>query len=641
MADKSAVAVAYAEVNADLSKLPGQLNKVPSLMKRLISTDGLRAVKDILTGNVSGGISALASKGYEDQAEKLKELAKGAAEASKRLKEKGDIDGANRAKALSERYGKGAEAAKAMGEQAASVSIFAIRAIVVAAAAGIAVVVAAASKASTDLKTSQIVRATGEAAGWSAEQLRHMGEQLRKNSKFSQSSIAGAQQKLLLNPNIKGEQFEKALKTAANLASVLGTDLPSAAGELGDLLSDPIKAAEGGLEKYGVILNAVEQGQIRNAVAARDHARAQELVLAHLKGFDGAAAEAANTGIGGFEKLKNSVLAALAAIGASGEGIGALAGRVADLIDKFMGLQVVQDIIDAITAPFRILFDTISEFIENNRADFEAWGEYVSEIYHNLRDAIIEAWEAVKEATTAAMDFVLGIFGTSWNEIKEVVTAVLDEISLLTTNFGLTCEYVWLKIQLGAQNLWDAIRDGLAAVVVFFEATWDAIVAGAEAVWKNIEAIFTGDEFVSFGDSIADAFMKGIEDGAKKYNFGDSPAAKELQAEIADVRQQMEKARDAKRELRAEKEKRKEEKIKELEKPNKGTPYKDNKKFQFEFVGFAEMSKKIQSALFPSEQMALQKAGVAAAEKAVDQGGKANALLGDINANIKKIGMKP
>lgn len=648
MADKSAVAVAYAEVNADLSKLPGQLNKVPGLMKRMISTDGLKAVREIITGNVSGGLASLASKGYEQQAERLKELSKRAMEASKALKAKGDVEGSERAAARGAQLAKGSEAASAMGKNiggkvmlAAQVGMMAIKAVAAVAAAYFATTVAAAHKASADLKTAQMVRATGEAAGWSAEKLQHMGEQLRKNSKFSQSSISGAQQKLLLNPNIKGEQFEKALKASADLASVMGTDLPQAASELGDLLADPIKAAEGGLEKYGVILNATEQGQIRNAMAARDYARAQELVLGHLKGFSGAAAEAANTGTGGFEKLKNSVIAAATSIGGMGGDIGALAAKAADLLDKFMALQIVKDVIDLVTAPFRILFDTITTFIDENRADFEAWGEQVSEIYHNLRDQVLEAWEAVKTATQEACDFVLGAFGTSWGEIKQLVTGVLDEISLLTTNFGLTAQYVWLKIQLGAQNLWDGLRDGLAGLAVSFEAMWDAVAAGAEAAWENVKNTFNDKPAVDIGQKMSEAFNKGIADGAKKWNFGDSQAAKDLRKQIDDVRAQMEAARGEVREKRAKELAAKEAKLKELEKPGKGTDYKSNKPFKFEFVGFEEMSKKIQTSLFPSETIQLQKAGVAAAEKAVDQGAKANALLEDLNKNVKKIGMKP
>lgn len=648
MADKSKVADCYAEVRADLSKLPSDLGKVPGLMKRMISTEGLKAVREIITGNVSGGLSQLASRGYEQQAERLKELSKRAIEASKALKAKGDVEGSERAAGAGAKYAKGAEAASAMGKNiggkvmlAAQVGMMAIKAVAAVAVAYFATTVAAAHKASANLKTAQLVRATGEAAGWSAEKLAHMGEQLRKNSKFSQADISGGQQALLVNPNIKGDQFTKALKTAADLASVMGTTLPQAASELGDLLADPIKAAEGGLEKYGVILNAFEQGQIRNAMAARNWAKAQEIVLGHLKGFSGAAAEAANTGVGGFDKLKNSIIAAATQVGGMNGDIGTLAARVADAIDSFMQLQIVKDLLDLSTLGFRTLRDAVTSFIESNGEDIAKWGEQVSEIYHNVRDQVLAVWESLKTAAKQALDFILGVFGTSWGEIKTTVTAVLNEISLLTTNFGLTAQYVWLKIQLGAQNLWDALRDGLAAIAVSFEATWDTFVAGAEAAWESIENIFSGKEAVDIGQRMSDAFTKGINAGVQKYNFGDSQAAKDLRKQIDEVRAQMEAARGEVRQKRADELAAKEAKIKELEKAGKGTDPKSNKPFKFEFVGFEEMSKKIQQSIFPSEAIQLQKAGVAAAEKAVVNGAKAVVILGDIEKKIGKVGMKP
>lgn len=673
MADKSAVATAYAEVRADLSKLPADLGKVPGLMKRMISTEGLRAVREIVTGNVSGGLAQMATRGYAQQAERLRDIGKAAGEAKKKLEEMAAIaeqkagdkglsasergghasraqklrEEAARKQAVMDETNKRAQGAEAAGAKlggkvqlAAQVGIMAIKAVAAVAVAYFATTVAAAHKASANLKTAQLVKATGQAAGWTAEQLEHMGEKLRKNSAFSQSAIAGAQQNLLKSPNIKGEHFEKALKTAANLAAVMGQDLPQAAADLGDLLADPVKAAEGGLEKYGVILNAMEQGQIKNAIAARDWGKAQSLILGHLGGFEGAAKDASDTGIGGFEKLKNSLLAAASAIGGMNGDIGSLAARAADMVDKFMGLQVVKDVIDLISAPFRILFNFISDFIDDNRADFEAWGEQISEIYHNVRDQILEAWETVKGATNEAMEFILGVFGTSWGEIKSVVTSVLDEISLLTTNFGLTAQYVWLKIQLGASQLWDSIQDGLIFLVTSFSAAWDAIAEGASAAWDAIETTFTGGEAEDIGERMSRAFNKGMQEGLAKFDYGDSKATKDLKKQIADVRKEMEDARGAVRQKRADEAARKAEKIKALEKGGPGTPPKSNKPFKFEFAGFEEMSKKIQTALFPSEAMQLQKAGVAAAQQAVNNGQKQLVELQEVNKNVKKMGMR-
>jgi hypothetical protein len=672
MADKSKVAEAYAEVRADLTKLPADLATVPSLIKRMISTDGLKAVRDLVTGNVSSGLAAIATRGYELQAQKLRDIAKAALEAKKNLDtmaavheqkagdkslSKGDRDkAASMAQALREKAARKQATADALTGQAeglsktgasvggkvgliANVGMLAIKGVAAVAAAYLAATVVAAHKASEQLKTSQLVRATGETAGWTAKQLEHMGEVLRKNSKFSEGAIAGAQSELLKRPNIKGGEFKQALDTAANLASVMGTELPQAAAELGDLLADPIKAAEGGLEKYGILLNGLQQGQIKNAMAARDWAKAQQLVLGHLSKFNGAAKEAGETGAGGFEKLKNSVLAAVASIGGANGDIGLFAARVAKAIDTFMSLQIVKDIIDALSFQWRMLSSVVEAFISGNSADIEKWGDLISETYHNVRDQVLEVWAQIKEVAKEASDFILSVFGTSWQEIKDVVTSVLDEMSILTANFKLTAQYAWIAIQLAAQEAWDGIRDGLSGLAVAFEATWAAVVKGAEAAWDQIEKAFSGEATKSIADEMAKGFRDGLTEGAKKYNFGDSEAAKKLKADLANVRKEMVAARDEIRDKRAAA---KEAEKKKMETPGKGGDYVNTKPFKYEFVGFEELSKKIQTSLYPTEAIQLQRAGVNAAERAVNNGNEANRQLGRINENlVRGVGFAP
>jgi len=836
MADKSRVAEAYAEVRADLTKLPADLQQVPTLMRRMISTEGLKAVRDLVTGNVSGGLASIVTRTYTLQAERLQALSDAASEAAEeaakeakareetaralekeaeaasnvakekqkaareaaeaekegkaamarasdaagkggagrasmeelqaeakghdqlaaalnreaaewekvaedtkksslartiardkanRLREEsaalvnksgglraqaealraevvahenlasklfkeadayeklakakakagagsaGATAEANRLQALANaartRAGSAAESAdakklqaKQLAEQAgamskmgasvggkvaivAQVAMLALKAVAAVAAAYLAATVIAAQKASETLKTAQMVRATGEAAGWTAKQLEHMGENLRKNTKFGAGDIANAQSELLKRPNIKGDEFKKALDLAADLASVMGTDLPQAASELGDLLADPIKAAEGGLEKFGVLLNGVEQGQIRNAMAARDWQKAQGLVLGHLQKFSGAAKEAGETGAGGFEKLKNSILEAAAKIGGANGDIGALAAKVATAIDKFMELQIVKDVIDLVTFQWLDLSGAVNSFLEENGADFQTWSDQISEIYHNVRDGIIQAWEFVKAASKAVLDFIMEAFGTSWGEIKATVTAVLDEISLLTTDFGLTAKYVWVGIQLGAQELWDALRDGLSVMVIAFEAAWKSVTKGAEAAWDQIEKAFTGEGGgKSIGQAMAEGFEEGLREGTKKANLGESEAAKKLKKELADIRGDMQAARDKVRDRREAEAKRKADEKDKLEKKGKGSDYVNTKPFKFEFVGFEEMSKRIQTSLYPTEAIQLQKAGVEAAQQAVNNGKDANKKLDAINDNLGKgLGFKP
>lgn len=665
MADRSKVAEAYAEVRADLSKLPADLVKVPSLVKRMLSTEGLNAVREILTGNVTQGLVSLVTGGYQKQAEALKEVGKQALETKKKLEELAAIEEqrASQAKgpekdkhlANAQRYREGAARYQAKADDAndksgsvaslgkslggkvalaSKVAIAGVAAVAAAAAAYFATTVAAAHKATQNLKTSQLVKATGEAAGWSADKLKHMGEELRKATGASGDQIAGAQQALLKNPNIKGDQFKKALETAADLSAVLGSDLPAAAAELGSILADPISAADGALEKYGVLLDQAQQGQIRNAVASRDWAKAQELVLGHLKGFKGAAAEAGQTGVGGFEKLKNSIIEAASKIGGITGDIGAMAARVANAIDAFMELEMVQNAIQFAHELWQSMSDAITGFIDDNKDDIQKWGELITEIFQNVQDWVMDVWTAIKEAAKEVTDFILESFGSSWQEVKDIATDVLDAISLLTTNFGLTCKFVWLSIQLGAQNAWDAIRDGLAVMAAAFEASWTAVSRGAEAAWEQVKNTFSTDEAKSIAQAMQEGFQEGLESGAKKYKFGDSDAAKKLRSEIDDVTKQMSNAREEKREKRQDERDRKEKEKKKKETPDEGTKYVNTKKYTFEFTGFEELAKKIQLGLYPTEMTQLQRRGVKAAEDAANNGKEANKKLGEIKDKL-------
>lgn len=664
MADK--IAEAYAEVRLDTAQLEADSKKVPGVLRSLLSTRAFSNIGQLITGNFSGFVKNVVQSGYTQAADRLAQSAekerasaddyyKQAKELSEKAKDKSNPNAAQDKKqadelkkladfkkATADARAQQAQAMNEAGQAAGARAAMIVKGAAAVAAAAIAAIVAAANAASTNLKTDQMVRATGQAAGWSTEQLKHMQEQLRKNSSFSNTDIAGAQQALLKHPNIKGEQFDKALKTSADLAAVFGQELPAAAAELGSVLADPIKAADGALEKYGVLLNQVQQGEIRNAMAARDWAKAQEIVLGHLNKYKGAAEEASRTGVGGFEKLKNSLGAALQKIGGITGGFGEMAAKVAGAVDRFMQLETVQSILNGIHGAWDAVTGAISGFIERNRADFESWGNSILEIWRNVRDNVVAGWEAF----VYLFNETLGGMGTSWSEIwgemKNFVSGVFDFLSLITTDFGLTAKAAWLKIQLGFQNLWDKFRDILAAWAVAFESLWDAVGAGAQAAWDQIKEAFGGPKAKSIGQAMVDAWNKGLTEGARKYKWGDSDAAKQLRKELEDTMGEMERKRD---EIRARRKAeddaeaaKKAAKDKALGQPGKQTDYINTKPWKFEFVGFSDLYKQLQQSLYPSEAMQLQKAGVAAAQAAVNNGNEANKLLGDIKEGVGKMG---
>ncbi len=592
MADSSKVADAYVEVRADTSKVPKDLNKVPDIVKRMVSAGGLKQLTSAIGGNAM-------------------------------VSQIGNIAG----------LGGRAIAAVGAAGAAAAVAVIAVGAVAV---ASIAAMIKAAHKASEDLKTASLIKATGEAAGWTAEQLEHMNKKLREGSGFSGKDISGAQQQLLLHPNVGGKQFKDALQVSADVAAATGQDLKGVASSLGSVLADPLSAADGALEKFGILLKPVEQGQIRNAMAARDWAKAQDLILSKFNGYGGAAKKAGETGSGGFEKLQNAVEAAVESLGALLPDIGLMASKTADAIDAFMKLTIVKDAIDLILWPFREAGKVAEEFFANNTKDFVEWGDLISETYHNIRDQVLQVWEVVSMATKTAWEYMMRIIGPVWSWIKDRTRETLDAMSLLTADFGLTAEFVWAGIKYGAQVTWDAIKNGLTYLRITFVATWESFAAAASESWNQVKRLFKGEmpDISAIAVQSGIAFGKSFSEGVKEAGITESDAAKQLRNEFNASFEAMKKKRDELRAKRKAETAAEEAKIAKLEMPGEDKKV-NTKRYEFAFTGFEELAKKIQTSIYPTEAIQLQKAGVKAAERAADNGGKIAEKIDKLNDTIK------
>lgn len=141
-----------------------------------------------------------------------------------------------------------------------------------------------------------VLRATGYAAGLTAAELNDMADAMAASTKFDDESIRNASAVLLTFRNVQGETFKQGIALAADLASVLGTDLNSAALQLGKALNDPVLGVTA-LSRAGVQFSEVQKDQIKNFVETNQLAKAQDMILAELTAQVGGTAEAMNTGL--------------------------------------------------------------------------------------------------------------------------------------------------------------------------------------------------------------------------------------------------------------------------------------------------------------------------------------------------------
>jgi len=162
------------------------------------------------------------------------------------------------------------------------------------------------SRAETKLEA--VLRATGGAAGWTAEQLKEQAAALQQVTGIGDEATINTQALLATFKQIKGDVFKEATQAVLDMNSVMsgsGTEsLQGAAVQIGKALNDPIKGVSA-LQRVGVTFTDAQKKMIGTMVDSGNTMGAQKLILAELKSEFGGAAEAwGETSIGRLEKFK-------------------------------------------------------------------------------------------------------------------------------------------------------------------------------------------------------------------------------------------------------------------------------------------------------------------------------------------------
>jgi len=147
-------------------------------------------------------------------------------------------------------------------------------------------------------QTEAVVKSTGMAAGFTAQQMADMANAMSAssgNSIFADDAILGAQNVLATFTQIQGTNFGDATQSILDISQAMGTDLQSSALQVGKALNDPI-AGIGALSRVGVSFTDDQKAMIEAMVETGDVAGAQQVILAELnKEFGGSAAAAVDT----------------------------------------------------------------------------------------------------------------------------------------------------------------------------------------------------------------------------------------------------------------------------------------------------------------------------------------------------------
>ncbi len=151
-----------------------------------------------------------------------------------------------------------------------------------------------------------VIRSTGGAAGYSANELESLGSALQKVTTFSDEAIVSSEALLLTYTHIGHDIFPRAEAAILDVATAMHTDLDAATRLVGRALDNPIRGLTA-LTRAGITFTATQQQQIKAMVEGGHIADAQGATLKQLEArFAGSAAAARDTLGGALAGLKNS-----------------------------------------------------------------------------------------------------------------------------------------------------------------------------------------------------------------------------------------------------------------------------------------------------------------------------------------------
>jgi hypothetical protein len=335
-------------------------------------------------------------------------------------------------------------------------------------------------------KLAAIIETTGGAAGYTADQLAQMADELEKTTGIQAESIQQAQALLLTFDNVRGDQFQKATELATDLATTLGIDVTAAARMVGKSLDDPVDAVNA-LARAGVDFTEEQKNMIQSLAESGDVVAAQEQILAALEDKVGGVAEAMGETFSG----KLAILGAK--FGDLGETIG---GVIIPYIEAL--LPAAEIAISGVQA----LLDIFADFAGAG-ADFQkSFADAVVDALHTVVKigvdsftylmATMETWSMQSERDTMA---VFLSFTTLFEDLKYWFTDKLpayiewfgENWSNILTDMGKFTSTVFMNMWTNIQNFFSNVWKWLSGEETSFE--WKGLTDGFEASTKKLPEI--------------------------------------------------------------------------------------------------------------------------------------------------------
>lgn len=309
-------------------------------------------------------------------------------------------------------------------------------------------------------QTGAVIKSTGGAAGVSAKQVADLAAAISLKAGIDDEAIQSGQNLLLTFTNIRNEAgrgndiFDQATSIMTDMSVALGQDMKSSAIQLGKALNDPIKGVTA-LQRVGVSFTADQKEQIKSLVESGRSMDAQKLILRELnREFAGSAAAQADP----FDKAKVAV-------------------------------QNLQEALGTVLAPALASAATgVATFVVNLQRGTGTAGR--------MRDAVVTAFEASKQAVQTAVTAVTGFLARNRSDINATISAF--------RTIGEVVKFVFLNVMLPIAKrtfgaLVQTIKGALQVIQGIVRVFAGVLTGDFGKAWQGVKGIFGGGVKVILG----------------------------------------------------------------------------------------------------------------------------------------------
>lgn len=374
-------------------------------------------------------------------------------------------------------------------------------------------------------KMTAAIKATGGAAGFTADQLNQMNENLQLVSTHGDAAITSAQTAMLKFQNVRGDVFEEAMHGALDLAAATGGDLTSAAEKLGGALNDPIRGMMK-LRSEGIVFSQDQQKLIKQMVAVKDVTGVQKIFLEALGNTFGGTAQAQAKTFGGQLMRLHEVM---------GDVWKAVSTALIPVLEKFVPVaQTIGRAAIYVATQFSEAFTGLGEIVEQGVSIAGEWFfklvDYATSAFAFIKTAVEEfgsffegSWLSLQATSVRVVAGILqGILSFTqgavdgFTQVINIGVDVFEHLMKLGEWFGNNFTKMWMN---NARFVGEMLTNMLDNFTGFMGAIGDLISGkGFDWSWKGMEQGFrdTIDELPQFVQTkIGSVFDVGDATGLK------------------------------------------------------------------------------------------------------------------------------